>query len=255
MDTLERGTVISLPSSDHDDDPSEEVLSLHAGADHFLVRTTRSLYGLGDNRFGQLGIIPPLPQPSSTEAQEDHHGSSSGRQTQSSISSLTRIDFFDGLSPIVAVAAGDVHSAVVTEDGALYVFGHDGKGQCGGWTSETGEPTLVQLEDENGEPVDVCAVSCGSQNTVVITSDGGVWSSGASRLYFLILPLCKRTALSLFIFSYATTLLDDFGQLGLGDRQPRKSFERSELLAAKGKAKNLICSRWTTYVQTDSTGE
>jgi alpha-tubulin suppressor-like RCC1 family protein len=152
----------------------DNIVSLHAGADHFLVQTPCSLYGLGDNRFGQLGIVSDPSYPWGSDDYDDDGN------PPSVVSQFTRVDFFDGISPMAQVATGDVHSAVVTEDGALYMFGHDAKGQCGGWTSETGEPTLVELEGEDGEPLDVRAVACGSQSTVVLTSDGGIWSSGAS---------------------------------------------------------------------------
>jgi alpha-tubulin suppressor-like RCC1 family protein len=146
--------------------PDDDIISLHAGADHFFVRTSRTLYGFGDNRFGQLGIPPDT--------------SFSIGNPPSVVTKFTPVDFFDGLSPIVQITTGDVHTAVVTEDGALYVFGHDGKGQCGGWKTETGEPSLVELKGEDGEALDVRVVACGSQSTVVLTSDEGLWSSGAS---------------------------------------------------------------------------
>lgn len=76
-----------------------------------------------------------------------------------------------------------MHSALLTADGALYVFGSDAHGQLGGVSSD-GEPALVELpseQDEDEDHPDVVSVACGSSHTALVTSDGGVWVAGQSK--------------------------------------------------------------------------
>jgi hypothetical protein len=85
---------------------------------------------------------------------------------------------FEGGSPIRKIACGDLHSAVVTEDGALYVFGSNAQGQCGAFSDS--EPSLVEFQVVEGmEQPDVLDVACGSRHTVVLT-DQGVYATGSS---------------------------------------------------------------------------
>lgn len=111
------------------------------------------MFSYGDNRFGQCGT----------------HSS----QT-SSLSAITPLAFFEGLSPPRYIATGDLHSCVVTQDGALYIFGSDKEGQCGGYGGL--EPSMVDLGDVN-----VDMVVCGSGHTVCKTDDGQVWVTGLSE--------------------------------------------------------------------------
>lgn len=86
--------------------------------------------------------------------------------------------------------AQDLHSAVITQDGALYVFGSDAKGQLGGFSSG-GEPTLVEVGDAEESAVveqpDFISVGCGSAHTAAVTSKGHLWvagNSGSAHLLF-----------------------------------------------------------------------
>lgn len=150
LSSLRPASVLSNPSKD-------PVLKIIAGASHFLLLTASSVLSFGDNRFKQCGISHSPP----------------------SSTFLSLVDYFEGLLP-VEIAAGDVHSAVVTADGSLYVFGADMEGQCGG---NGGEPNLVDLEDGDldDEP-EVVGVACGSSHTVVRTNSGDVWLTGSSEL-------------------------------------------------------------------------
>ena len=75
------------------------------------------------------------------------------------------------------VSAGELHSAVVTEDGDLMVWGDGFCGQLGlGDKRPQLEPVLVEkggLEDEC-----VLTVSCGARHTLAVTEEGEVWSFG-----------------------------------------------------------------------------
>ncbi|KAL8292106.1 hypothetical protein RQP46_001572 [Phenoliferia psychrophenolica] len=91
--------------------PRDPILQLAGGASHFLLRTATSVFSLGDNRFNQCGV-PQTPRLPPGEPPPLHH-----------------VDFFDGLEPTL-VAAGDLHSIVLTKDGSAYTFGSDREGQC-----------------------------------------------------------------------------------------------------------------------------
>lgn len=166
---------------------ASRIASLDAGAGHFLLITagpSPQVLSYGDNRFSQLGVPP-----SSATAGEQ----------------LCHVDFFDGLEPII-IRAGGLHSAVVTADGSLYMFGDDAKGQCGGFGGQP--PALVSLVGEvdqglsDDEP-EVRDVALGSAHTVVIT-DKGVYVTGSSEsstgrlrmqwLLMLVHPRPRRSA-------------------------------------------------------------
>jgi alpha-tubulin suppressor-like RCC1 family protein len=147
---------VSEPVSlDHELSPTSR---LYSGAAHFLIHASPDiLYSLGaDNRFFQLG--------------HDNRNAIATRAEQ--------LGMFEGGSPIRRIACGDLHSAVVTEDGALYVFGSDAQGQCGAFSDS--EPSLVEFQVVEGmEQPDVLDVACGSRHTVVLT-DQGIYATGSS---------------------------------------------------------------------------
>lgn len=136
--------------------PCPPVVAVAASASHFLLLTRSSVLCLGpDNRFSQLGTSDLSCPPK-----------------------LTPIDFFEGLEPTL-IAAGGLHSIIVTADGAAYTFGSDREGQCGG--TGGGEPALLELgEGEAEDQPGVVGVACGSAHSVLVTASG-VWVAGASK--------------------------------------------------------------------------
>lgn len=111
------------------------------------------MFSYGDNRFGQCGTASSqIP----------------------AVSIISPLSFFEGLSPPIHIATGDFHSCVVTLDGALYIFGSDKEGQCGGYGGL--EPSMVDLGDVNVEMVE-----CGSGHTVCKTDEGKIWVTGLSE--------------------------------------------------------------------------
>lgn len=122
------------------------VCEIAAGQSHFVLRTDDPpdiLTHSKDDRFGQLGRMKG-PK------------------------GLDSVPFFEGLN-VQQVAAGDLHAFAVA-DGALYAWGSDTKGQCGGFGGT--EPTLVEFEVGEEEQPDVKAVACGSMHTLVLMEDG-----------------------------------------------------------------------------------
>lgn len=133
-------------------------LKLYAGANHFLIHSprTKTLYSFGDNRFGQTGQkAGPLP-----------------------LSVPRSIDLLEGLE-LISIAVGDVHCAVVDDQGGCYVWGSNTKLQCGEMTSS--DPELVVFEIETDEEMpDALAVGCGSRHTIILTNRG-VYAAGDSQ--------------------------------------------------------------------------
>ncbi|KAI9611457.1 hypothetical protein H4Q26_008407 [Puccinia striiformis f. sp. tritici PST-130] len=198
------------------DPPAGETeIRLSSGASHFLIMThtpstkencdySSTLYTFGDNRFGQLGI---------------------GTRSVS----VTEPQKIENLPALIKIDCGLFHSVAVGQDGELYTFGHNRKGQCGVGSSEidTSTPVLVDLggNGEAGDIIDVIDACCGSEHTAVLTSSG-VWLAGCNTL----------------------------GQLGMGDLVSRFEFHRNENITIAGNhpsepaAWKIQTGRWSTYV-------
>jgi alpha-tubulin suppressor-like RCC1 family protein len=130
------------------------VQCVQASAHHaiFYAKEPFALYGIGSNRFAQLGSpdssLPLQPQ---------------------------RIVFFDGLSPLqVQVSCGIFHSSFVL-DGDLYTCGLKSDGQLGTGTDREvddaeGFPQLAVFKDPNGAvcQVNVVKAVCGATHTIAI---------------------------------------------------------------------------------------
>ncbi|KAG2182078.1 hypothetical protein INT43_007005 [Umbelopsis isabellina] len=114
--------------------------------------TPKAIYGLGSNRFAQLGS----PEPSS-------------------VSSPQVITFFEGLDPQdIQLNCGISHSAIVL-DQDLYTCGLRNDGRLGSGKEHDeakGYPHLAVFKDKHGELCDVQVVkaACGSMHTVAVDS-------------------------------------------------------------------------------------
>ena len=76
------------------------------------------------------------------------------------------------------------HAAAITADGGLWVWGGNAAGQLGlgaeapAWVSE---PTHVNIPNTHNYPAPSVAVACGHRHTIVLLSNGTVWSAGDNR--------------------------------------------------------------------------
>ncbi|KNZ57854.1 hypothetical protein VP01_2056g3 [Puccinia sorghi] len=150
----------------------ETEIQLSSGAAHFLILTHTpiavdgeyhsSVYGFGDNRFGQIGI-----------------------GTRSAwVEEPQKLETLEGT---MRIDCGLLHSVAVGGDGTLYTFGDNRKGQCGVVDSnantplDTAAPVLVDLggNGQAGTIIDVRDARCGSQHTAALAHNG-LWLTGSS---------------------------------------------------------------------------
>uniref|UniRef100_A0A673M7P2 X-linked retinitis pigmentosa GTPase regulator-like n=1 Tax=Sinocyclocheilus rhinocerous TaxID=307959 RepID=A0A673M7P2_9TELE len=115
------------------------------------------------------------------------------------------------------IACGDEHTALVTENGKLFMFGSNNWGQLGLGTKATvNKPTCVKaLKSER-----VKLAACGRTHTLVYTSRGNLYASGGNNE----------------------------GQLGLGDCDDRTSFHLVDFFSKHGPVKILIFQIYTVCV-------
>ncbi|GAA5973863.1 hypothetical protein JCM11641_003201 [Rhodosporidiobolus odoratus] len=216
--------VLSLPSPSP---PQDRFTCLVSGSAHFLLLTSpsQSLYSWGDDRYGQCGPVPPPPAPVSSHPRANQV-----------TTTLPRLEFFNGLFP-VTISCGAFHSAILTKDGSVYLFGSNKEGQLGLGSLGGVEPESLELPEEAGE---VKQIACGGGYSVVLTEAGEVWAAGASA----------ETHITL---STSLSLSDHDGQLGLSDLNPRTSFTRNDFFSSlsfpKHRITRIACSRSTTYIE------
>ncbi|XP_055040703.2 retinitis pigmentosa GTPase regulator b isoform X2 [Misgurnus anguillicaudatus] len=98
------------------------------------------------------------------------------------------------------ISCGDEHTALITENGKLFMFGSNNWGQLGLGTKTTvNKPTCVKaLKSER-----VMLVACGRNHTLVYTSHGNLYASGGNNE----------------------------GQLGLGDCEDRTFFHQVDFFS------------------------
>ena len=193
------------------------------GNRHTVIWTTDgSLYGWGNNGFGQLG--------------------SGDTVSASAPVSVSLPSAWSGHS-VVALAAGDNHTLALLDDGSLWAWGANSRGQLGVDTEETVMATSP-VEVTALSPFVVKAVVACANNSIVLLEDGTVlvWGDNAEgqlgRTDVLMSdepqPISLPDgALAVSVSlgrGYVGVCLEDgraamwgsnaFGQLGTGDRVP-----------------------------------
>ncbi|XP_073318443.1 X-linked retinitis pigmentosa GTPase regulator-like [Pagrus major] len=119
------------------------------------------------------------------------------------------------------IACGDEHTALITENGKLFMFGSNNWGQLGlGSKVTVNKPTCVKaLKSEK-----VQLVACGRNHTLICTAQGKVFASGGNSE----------------------------GQLGLGDFEERTSFQRIQMFDSHGPIRMLAAGSNTSAALTES---
>ncbi|XP_032117537.1 X-linked retinitis pigmentosa GTPase regulator isoform X7 [Sapajus apella] len=120
----------------------------------------------------------------------------------------------------VHLSCGDEHSAIVTGNNKLYVFGSNNWGQLGlGSKSAVSRPTCVKAL----KPEKVKLAACGRTHTLVSTEGGNVYATGGN----------------------------DEGQLGLGDTEERTTFHLISFFTSQHKIKQLSAGSNTSAALTE----
>ncbi|XP_038570786.1 retinitis pigmentosa GTPase regulator b isoform X1 [Micropterus salmoides] len=119
------------------------------------------------------------------------------------------------------IACGDEHTALITENGKLFMFGSNNWGQLGlGSKVTVNKPTCIKaLKSEK-----VQLVACGRNHTLIYTAQGKVLASGGNSE----------------------------GQLGLGDCEERTAFQKIEIFDSHGPIKMLAAGSNTSAALTES---
>lgn len=131
------------------------VVEASGGYGHILTRNDKGeVYAFGCNAFGQLG-----------------HGHTSNEENNPFPRKV------DGLENIVQVSAGFRHSLALEDDGTLWAWGHNRRGQLGIQHFEIDdEPQEVVFP----EGVTIVKAAAGHDNSFAIDGDGNVWAWGDS---------------------------------------------------------------------------
>ena len=131
-------------------------MAVAAGDNHTIVLNQDGIcFSFGDNEYGQLGT-----------------GDTTRRLIPTRVAGLP-----PSVGPVRQVAAGAIHTGIVTDAGDLFMCGYGSDGQLGlGDSNHRATPTLVGREAFNGEAV--LMVSCGMHHTTVVTESGNVYTFG-----------------------------------------------------------------------------
>ncbi|GBG28169.1 E3 ubiquitin-protein ligase HECTD3 [Hondaea fermentalgiana] len=180
----------------------KDVVQVAAGNEHTIVLTrSGKVYAVGYNDNGQCGQ------------------GNTGR-----VAHLSNIEFLNNKN-VAQVHAynGCEHTLCVTQEGALYSFGYNYRGQLGhGNTTSISIPQLVPGFGIPGRRVRY--VSCSYYHSVVATDSGEVFSFGRN----------------------------DFGQLGHGDTLDRKEPARIDALSTGEHVVSVACGQYHTIVALSS---
>ncbi|XP_043393974.1 X-linked retinitis pigmentosa GTPase regulator isoform X2 [Chelonia mydas] len=118
------------------------------------------------------------------------------------------------------MSCGDEHTAIVTGNGKLYMFGSNNWGQLGLGTKNTiNKPTCVKAL----KPEKVKLAACGRNHTLVYTERGHVYAAGGNSE----------------------------GQLGLGDTEERSTFHLISFFTNQYKIKQLAAGSYTSAALTE----
>ncbi|NXU74854.1 RPGR regulator, partial [Oreotrochilus melanogaster] len=120
----------------------------------------------------------------------------------------------------VLISCGDEHTAIVTGNGKLYMFGSNNWGQLGlGSKNTVSKPTCVKAL----KPEKTKLAVCGRNHTLVYTEKGNVYAAGGNSE----------------------------GQLGLGDTEERTTFHVISFFTNQHKIKQLAAGSYTSAAVTE----
>jgi len=118
------------------------------------LMTDNTIYGIGENDYGQLGIG------NSTDTYQ-----------------FTQVTNNSGKTPL-QIICGLYHTILLNTDGSIYVAGYNGYGQLGDGTT-TNRSSLVELSNTTGKIPK--QVKCGNNFTMILMTDGSIYGCGENN--------------------------------------------------------------------------
>ncbi len=160
-------------------EPMTEVEQVSARSNHtMIIKTDESLWAVGRNRFGQLGVL--------------RRGGSNVWEVNP-VPVLTAADG-EPMTGVAQVSAGGNHTVILMENGELYAVGLNGSGQLGDHgTGELGDrisfggrwPVRVMgPAADGGDPqpmINVKQISAGFSHTMILKNDDTLWATGLNN--------------------------------------------------------------------------
>jgi alpha-tubulin suppressor-like RCC1 family protein len=148
------------------------VVQVAAGRAHSLALTEYGVYSWGSNRYGQLGLRPPLVRTSQPTWVSFRGEPDSDREGGGGSS-----DDVNAADVIVKIAAGQYHSLAVDAGGRLYSWGWGVHGQLGHThtnVEDVDRPTVVGLLRRHA----IVDAAAGFAHSLVLTAEGRVLAFG-----------------------------------------------------------------------------
>jgi alpha-tubulin suppressor-like RCC1 family protein/tRNA A-37 threonylcarbamoyl transferase component Bud32 len=138
---------------------NEFVTDISCGFGYSLVLTNcGEVYAWGENRFGQIG-----------------NGCNEDQLIPIKVKGFNN-------EKVVMISCGRYHSMALTECGHVYSWGSNGCGQLGiGNTFSSNKPKFVAVVDENKSNVFIEKISCGSEYSLLLSSDGFIYVFGRNK--------------------------------------------------------------------------
>jgi alpha-tubulin suppressor-like RCC1 family protein len=82
-----------------------------------------------------------------------------------------------GLTNVIKIAAGSDHSLALKDDGTVWAWGDDGRGQLGNDEKREDQPTPMPVIGLT----DVMAIAAGQFHSLALKSDATVWAWGMDQ--------------------------------------------------------------------------
>lgn len=156
--------------------PFEKIIFISCGLMHSMaIAGDGTLWSWGGNIYGQLGIGSLLK----------------------SVAAPTKVNIpCDNGVKAVSVACGARHSMVCMEDGSVWAWGDNSRGQLG-TASTTREISPVHIDMGHGKKA--TSVTCGKQHSLILFNDSSVYSCGDNSFGQLGIPAIKESYVPLSI--------------------------------------------------------
>ena len=220
---------------------ADDIKSVYCGGYHTLIlKNDGTLWGCGDNSYGQLGL-----------------GDTANRNTFTQITTNT--------DNIKSVCCGYYHTFILENDGTLWSCGRNNYGQLG-LGDTTDRNTFIQATT-NAD--DIKQIYCSWYYTIILKNDGTLWECGRNnvgqlglgdsnnRTTFTQITTNTNDIKSIYCgWNHTFILKNDgtlwgtgynaYGQLGLGDNSHRYTF--TQITTNTDNVKSVYCGGNHTFI-------